>query len=208
MSAASPRRLSPLASRVLALLMLLLLIAAALAALAIPAWKLHEHYNFNIASMTRRYQAQTAANAARPQLVKAVEALQAKDNKRFLLKGSTPVLATAELQDVANTAIEASGGKVLMKQPLPHKDEANHRQVATTVQVSANSQNLRKLLHALESKEPYLFVDALTVRSNSAPGYKPPPGAPEPEMFVQMEISAFAPLAVSDTPARPAGAKT
>ena len=106
---ANPRSLSPSAKRALAALLLLALLLAAIAAIAIPAWKLHEHYNFSIASLTRRYTAQTSANAARPQLLKSVEALQAKDNKRFLLKGTTPVLATAELLEIANGAIEGNG---------------------------------------------------------------------------------------------------
>lgn len=205
---ANPRSLSPSAKRALAALLLLALLLAAVAAIAIPAWKLHEHYNFSIASLTRRYTAQTSANAARPQLLKSVEALQAKDNKRFLLKGTTPVLATAELLEIANGAIEGNGGKVLMKQPLPHKDEGSHRQVAATITVMANNTNLRKILYSLETNEPYLFVDGLRVTSFSQVGYKPPAGTPEPDMQVILELSGFAPLAVTEALPRPAGAKT
>lgn len=207
MSATNTRSLSPFGRRVLAVLLLLVLIAATVAAIAIPAWKLHEHYSFNIASMTRRYTVQTSANAVRPQLVKAVEALQAKDNKRFLLKGATPVLATAELLEHANGVIEANGGRVQQKQALPHKDEGTHRQVSATIQVMATNQNLRKILYALESKEPYLFVDGLRIQSFSLANYKPPPGTPEPDMMIHMEVSGFAPLLATETPPRPTGAK-
>jgi hypothetical protein len=43
----------------------------------------------------------------------------------------------------------------------------------------------------METAEPYLFVDAIMVRSQVPPGYKAPPGS-EPEMFIQLEISGYA----------------
>jgi hypothetical protein len=59
-----------------------------------------------------------------------------------------------------------------------------------TVQANANILATRKILHALESGQPYLFIDALVVRTQVPPGYKPAPGF-EPELFIQMDVSGF-----------------
>ena len=71
------------------------------------------------------------------------------------------------------------------------RDDGRFKQVPVTVQANANILVTRRILHALESNEPYLFVDSLLVRAQVPPGYKPPPGF-EPEMFIQFEVSGFA----------------
>jgi hypothetical protein len=63
--------------------------------------------------------------------------------------------------------------------------------VTVTVQANASIIGTRKLLYAIETAEPYLFVDSLTVRAQVPPGFKPAPGF-EPEMFIQLDISGFA----------------
>ena len=52
-------------------------------------------------------------------------------------------------------------------------------------------QSLRKILLAIETAEPYMFVDSLMVRAQVPPGYKARAGF-EPEMFIQLDISGFA----------------
>ena len=60
------------------------------------------------------------------------------------------------------------------------------------VQLTANIFALRKILNAIESSVPYLFVDNFTVRSTIPSSYRPPPGQ-EPEMFVILDVSGYAP---------------
>jgi hypothetical protein len=61
-------------------------------------------------------------------------------------------------------------------------------------------QNLRQVLHALEGREPYMFLDNLTVRAQVPPGFKPQAGF-EPEVFVQFDVSAYASIPPSETAA-------
>lgn len=194
------QRLSPKQRRGFAIALLLLVILLPLAAVAALAWMGHRHYDDTLFTMTRQLKSQSAMNATRPKLLEAVEVLKAKDVKKYFLKGGTPALAGAELQDLVKAVIEQNSGRVQSVQTLPHKDADGYRQLSATIQMSINVPNLRNSLHALESKEPYLIVDNLTIRSQSGFGYKPPPGAPEQEHFVQFDVSAYVPLVVAEPP--------
>ena len=60
------------------------------------------------------------------------------------------------------------------------------------MQFFATTPALQKLLGALETQQPYLLVDNITVRPlNAFRGFKPGPGM-EPEVNVQLDVSAFA----------------
>lgn len=190
------QRLSPRGQRVLAIAILCAAILLPIAAIAALAWVGHRHYDDAIFKMTRQLKSQSAANASRPQLLQTVELLKAKDIKKYFLKGGTPALAGAELQEFVKSVAEQNSGRVLSVQTLPHKDADGYRQLNASVQMSVSVPNLRSILYALESKEPYVFVDGLKVTSQAGFGFKPAAGAPEVEHFVQMDISGIAPLAV------------
>ena len=109
------------------------------------------------------------------------------------MKGATPALASAELQDIAKSIIETNGGRILSTQAMSNKDDNGYRQIAATMQMSMTIQNLRRVLYAMETKVPYLFVDSLIVRTQVPPGFKPAPGV-EPELFVQFDVAGFTPI--------------
>jgi general secretion pathway protein M len=199
---------SPRDQRIAALALLALVVLLAIAAVAVPAWLLHRHYDTHLARMSRQLASYTALNQKRPALMQAVEFLKARDTRKLLLKGATPALASAELQDIANSIVESSGGRVLSRQALATKEDNGYRQVSATLQVSVNIQNLRRMLYAIEGREPYLYVDNLTIRAQTPSGFKPNPGA-EPEMFVQLDVSGYAPLPEgARADAKAAGGKT
>jgi len=60
------------------------------------------------------------------------------------------------------------------------------------VQFFATTPALQKILLALESRPPYLSVEAMTLRPlNAFRGFKPGPGQ-EPELNVQLDVAGFA----------------
>ncbi len=187
---------SPQARRMLAVGILVAVIVLPIAAIAALAWTGHLHYDDATFTMTRQLKSQSSANAARPQLLETVELLKGKDIKKYFLKGGTAALAGAELQEMVKAIAEQNSGRVLSVQSLPHKDADGYRQLSASVQMSVSVPNLRTILYTLESKEPYIFVDGLKVTSQAGFGFKPAPGAPEVEHFVQMDVSGIAPLAV------------
>jgi general secretion pathway protein M len=182
------------ANRNVAVVVLLLLIVAVVGAIVGPAWWLYDRYDSAAAQLARQLRSYTSLNQMRPQLVKSVEVLKARDTKKYFLKGGTAALAGAELQDVVRGLIEANNGKLLSSQLLAHKDDSGYRQVNATITMMANIQNLRQVLYAMETREPYLFLDNLTIRSQVPSNFKPQPGV-EPEMFIQFDVAALTPTA-------------
>jgi general secretion pathway protein M len=210
LTATSPFKLrTPSANRNAALALLVVAIVIVIALIAGPAWWLYERYESSASMLARQYRSYTSLNQMRPALMKSVEALKARDTKKYFLKGATAALAGAELQDVARGVIEANNGKLLSSQLLAHKDDNGYRQVNATITMMASIQNLRQVLYAMETREPYLFVDNLTVRSQVPSNFKPQPGI-EPELFVQFDVAGLTPIAQT-TPAsdaKPAAGKT
>lgn len=195
------QRLSPRGRRMLATSILVTVILLPIAGVAALAWTGHRHYDDALFKMTRQLKSQSSANAARPQMLETVELLKGKDIKKYFLKGGTPALAGAELQELVKSMAEQNSGRVLSVQSLPYKDADGYRQLSATLQMSVSVPNLRSILYALETREPYIFVDGLKVTSQAGFGFKLAPGAPEVEHFVQMDVSGIAPLAVAEAAA-------
>ena len=183
---------NPRDRRILAVALLVLAMAIIIAAIAVPVVLLNRHYDQNLAKMTRQWKSQSAFNAMHPQVTRALELLRTKEVRKFFLKGTTSALASAELQDQVRQVVEANGGRLISASANPHKDDGAYRYANANFQLNINNVNLRRMLHALESREPYLFSDSLVIRSQVPFGYRPPPGTSEPDLFVQMDVSAIA----------------
>ncbi|MCY7388665.1 MAG: type II secretion system protein M [Burkholderiales bacterium] len=193
-----------------AVALLLLVTALVIAVFAVPAMLLHRHYDDGIAKMSRQVSTQSAFNGLRPRLTEKLELLKKRDVKKMFLKGSSSALALAELQEIVRATIDTSGGRVMNSSSVQGnspKEDGPYRQVTATFTLNANNPNLRRLLYALETKEPYLFIDSVVIQSQIQSGFRPAPGAAEPEMYVQLDVRAFALRAPSDvvTPVPPAG---
>jgi general secretion pathway protein M len=188
---ARTRRISAVALLILATLLVI-------AAVAVPSWFLYQRYQEKEAMMTRQLSSYTALNQLRPKMMQAVEILKAKETKKYFLKGATPGLAGADLQDVVKALIESNNARVFSAQLLPHKDDNGYRLVAVTISMSSTIQNLRQVLYAIESREPYLTIDNISIRSQVPSGFKPAPGG-EPDMFIQFDVSGLAPIVAAES---------
>jgi general secretion pathway protein M len=166
-------------------------IVAAMAAFALPLWLAHQHYDEALEDIDRRLVRYERLAAARPALQQKLEAVRALGSRKYFLKASAPSLSAAEIQERVRQFVEGQGGRLISVQVAQPKEEGGFRQVTVTVQANANISGTHKILHAIESGEPYLFVDAMTIRAQVPPGFKPAPGF-EPEMFIQLDISGFA----------------
>ncbi|WP_051302553.1 type II secretion system protein GspM [Sedimenticola selenatireducens] len=82
------------------------------------------------------------------------------------LRGSTPALTGAELQQKIKTMVEATGGQLLSTQlVLPSGEEARVPKVSVKVRMIGDTADLLKTLYAIESSRPILFVEDVAVRS-------------------------------------------
>jgi len=192
MTPAFVSRLSPPQQRALAVGLLLLLVVAALIVLVGPIVLFHRHYDAAIEQTSNRLELYRRVAAQAPDLRAALEKMKQKDGRRFFLKNTAPNLAGAEVSDLVRAAIENNSGRITTSQsPAPHED-GRFRQTFVSVQFFATTPALAKILAALDTQVPYVVVDNLTIRPlNAFRGFKPAPGQ-EPELSVQMDVSAWA----------------
>jgi general secretion pathway protein M len=181
---------SPERSRRLAIALLAAAVIAVVAAVALPMWLLHRHYDAALTDSLGKLDRYGRIAGTRPGIAKQLDAMRTKETRRFFLRSGAAALSAAEAQEAVRALIEGSGGRLITMQAPVSKDEGRYRQITVNVQLTANIQALRKILHAIENNVPYLFVDNLTVRSQVPANFKPAPGA-EPEMFVQFDVSGY-----------------
>lgn len=161
------------------------------AAIAIPLWLAHRHYDEALEDIDRRLVRYERLAAARPQLQQKLEAVRALGSRKYFLKASAASLSAAEIQERVRQFVEGNGGRLISVQVASPKEDGRFRQINVTVQANANIMAARKILHAMEASEPYVFVESLMIRAQVPPGFKPAPGF-EPEMFIQLDVSGFA----------------
>jgi hypothetical protein len=184
--------LKPSRSRALALALLFVAVFLGLALLLAPFLLLHRHYNVAIDSAQGRLERYRSVSAQAPELQKALEALRAKQGRRFFLKNTAANLAGAELQDLLRAAVENNGGRITTVQIAAPRDDGRFRQIGVNLQLFATTPNLQKILYAIETQQPYLVIENLTVRPlNAFRGFRPAPGA-EPEVSVLLDVTGFA----------------
>ena len=181
----------PAKRRKAALAFLAVAAALLLAIVSVPLWLAHRHYDEALYDMDQRLVRYERLAAARPALERKLEAVRAMNSRKYFLKASAGSLSSAEVQERVRQFVEANGGRLISLQAGQPREDGRFRQTTVTVQINANITALRRMLQAIETAEPYAFVDSMMVRAQVPPGYKPPPGF-EPEMFVQLEISAYA----------------
>lgn len=202
MTPAFALRLSPLRQRALALGVLLVLLVVVLGVLVAPVLLLHRHYDLAIADLSDKLTRYRRVAAQAPELRTALDAMKAKEGRRFYLRNTAANLAGAELQEAVKAAIENNGGRITTSQNTTTRDDGRFRQVGVNVQFFATTPALQKILTALETQEPYLVIENIAVRPlNAFRGFKPGPGQ-EPELNLQLDVSAWA----YPEPAKPAAA--
>jgi hypothetical protein len=184
--------LAPKQSRMLAVALLVLAVLLGIALLLAPFLLLHRHYDVAIDALQDRIEVYRRVAAQTPELKRSLDALRAKDGRRFFLRNTAPNLAGAELQDLVRVAIENNGGRITTIQTAQPREDGRFRQVGINVQLFATTPNLQKILYALETQTPYSMIENITVRPlNAFRGFKPAPGN-EPELSVLLDITGFA----------------
>jgi hypothetical protein len=177
-------------SRRLALGLLLLAVALGIAVIAIPVWLLNRHYSSALETNSSLLERYRRIAAIRPAAARDLEIMRTHDPKRLFLRSGAAALSAAEAQEALRSFIEANGGRLITMQAPSTRVDGRYRQVTINVQLTANINALRRILSAVETRQPYLFIDNLMVRSQVPANFKPGVGS-EPEMFVQFDVSGY-----------------
>ena len=170
----------------------LLVAAVLLVVLPIAAgvWWLNRYYGSRLETSVDQLERYRRIAAARPAAARDLELMRTHDPKRFFLRSGAAALSAAEAQEALRSIVEANGGRLITMQAPNSRVEGRYRQVTVNVQLTANILALRKILNAIETRTPFLFVDNLMVRSQVPSNFKPGPGS-EPEMFVQFDVTGY-----------------
>ena len=178
-------------SRAAALGLLVFALIAIVAVLATPLVLVHRHYDLELESLNDRLTRYQRVAASREELTRRLERMRALDGRRFYLSNAAPALAAGEIQEMEKSHIEANGGRLASMQIQPARDEGAFRRIAVNVQVLGNIGAIQGILRALETSEPFLFVDNLNVRSLNAETTKDA-ATPEAGLVVQFDLIGYA----------------
>jgi len=170
-----------------------LLFAAALGILAVivlPFYMLNRYYDNALADYSGKLDRFRRIAGSRTAAAQQLDAIRAVEPRKGFLRSGAPALSAAEAQEALRTIIEANGGKLITMQAPVSKEEGRYRQLTVNVQLSGTIFALRKILHAIETNQPALYVENLQVRSQVPANFRPAPGN-EPDIYMQMDVTGY-----------------
>ena len=182
--------MNPDQKRRLALGLLVVAVGLPVAILAILFWLSNRHYGGALDDSQSRLERYQRVASMRASVARDIELMRTHDPRKFFLRSGAAALSAAEAQEAVRAIVEANGGRLITMQAPNTRIDGRYRQVTVNVQLTANVLALRKILNAIETRTPFLFVDNLMVRSQVPSNFKPGPGS-EPEMFVQFDVSGY-----------------
>jgi general secretion pathway protein M len=173
-----------------------LLAVALLLALAAGAWVLAVRPLLQWRAEARARLDEAAATLVRHRAVAAradeiaAETAALRDlaeREALFLPGASEGQAAAALQDAIKAAMASAGARADSVQALDAIAEGALTTVAMRVRLSADTQALQRLLHALEAGRPILLVDGLYVRARTVRA-----DAAERNLDVRLDVVGFA----------------
>ncbi|MBM3489333.1 MAG: hypothetical protein FJX68_02615 [Alphaproteobacteria bacterium] len=126
--------------------------------------------------------------AARREALRAeVEALRrAPALQNVFLATGSEAQATAALQERVKRAVASGGARLVSLEALPVRSQDGGPQLGLRVRLVADTGALQRLVCALEVGRPFVFLDALYVRSRTAAAA---PG--EPSLDIRFDVWGF-----------------
>jgi len=166
--------------RLLALLILLILLGLLASVTVLPVLTANRYYSETIETMTSRLDRlrYVAANASalQPQS-EQLRSRQAQD--AHYLRSDTAALAAAELQRIVTRTSAGKSAQILSTQILPESREEDFTRIGLKVRMRGTLKGITQVFYALESGEPYLFLDKVSLRARINRYQKRGEGVPE-----------------------------
>jgi len=165
--------------RLLALLILVLLLGLLTSVTVVPVIEANRRYSDAIATMGNRLERlrQTATITATLQ----PQSEQLRNNQAtdtHYLRSDTAALAAAELQRIVAEATAGKTAQVLSTQILPETREKDFTRIGLKVRMRGTLEGIVQMFYALESGDPYLFLDNISLRARAS-RYQNRGGVPE-----------------------------
>lgn len=184
-----------LLSRTLALLLLAAAILAGYRLVAAPLLASYGEADQAIErnrELLQRYRRLAAERPTLAELVGEQEALLA-DAAGYLV-GPSDALAGAELQNRVKELVEAAEGVLRSTQSLRGNDQddaAPARRVMVRVRFTVDIEGLAEVLYELETGEPYLFVEEVTIRELRERRRRRNQPEPKPMLDISLDVYGY-----------------
>ena len=150
----------------LAILALVLIMIFSLA--IAPLWAINRHYLDTIDTLdTRLEKLQRSASAGTSLRSQHEQLKRSLASNRHYLKSTSEALAASNLQRIVEQVATSKGMEVLSTQILPASEESGFTRVALKVRMRGRLENTVEVFHALESGQPYLFLDNVSIRNHA-----------------------------------------
>jgi len=154
--------------QLLALAILALVVVMIITLTIAPLWAVNRHYQDTIDGLGKRLNILQRTVSSNNDLQSQHEQLKRSlASNRHYLKSTSEALAAANLQAFVKRIAVSKGMEVLSTQILPASEEAGFTRVALKVRTRGMLDNTVQVFHTLETGQPYLFLDNITVRRTS-----------------------------------------
>jgi general secretion pathway protein M len=152
--------------RLLALALLLLPLALLVRFAFMPAWQAYQDQGEQIARASAQLQDYQRLAGQLPALREQLAALREQQVLTpYLIDAPNSALAAAGVQQRLQTLADAHGGRVLSTRVMRGSPDGPFERVAVSARLQVSLEGLQSMLYELETGEPYLFVDDLSVMS-------------------------------------------
>jgi general secretion pathway protein M len=102
------------------------------------------------------------------------------------LPGDSELAVQASLQTTLTGLAQASGVRIRSARKLPERERAPFKLAGMGLNLTTDVASVQKILHAIETARPYLFVEALDI--SPLGGANPPPG----QRMLEVRLDVFA----------------
>ena len=187
-------KLNPQQRRLLALAILLLALGAVFSFSVLPVLLANQHYRDTIDGLESRLQQLQRAAAIGDSLQPQYEQLKRwQTSDAHYLKSNSAALAAAELQRLVKRVIVSKNAEVVSTQILTTQQEEGFDRVSLKVRIRGELENIVQAFHVLETGEPFVFLDNVSVRASR--GRRLRGQAPTLQtMDIDMELIAYMPI--------------
>jgi general secretion pathway protein M len=150
--------------RLTALALLLIALSGVYGLIARPLLNKYHFYQNNIENLQERLQRLRGMLATRRELEAQIQRVQQDSSVDvYYLKQQSPMLGATDLQQQVKSIVEANGGRLISTQILPVTQEKGFSRVGINVQMTGDTKVLQRIIYALESNRPLLFINNLQV---------------------------------------------
>ncbi len=183
--------LSPAVGRLLAVTILAAAVGAIWVLAVEPVTARYETYQRSIAKSQEDLARHRRDAAARDELESQLRELRrARAASGRFLEGGSIELVAAEIQNRVKTLIDSHGASLKSMQALAPEEVDGFRKVTVRVNMTGDTQAFQKIFYAVETANPYLFLDNIDVRSRRPRARRGRPPT-QSDLQIRFDVSGY-----------------